>query len=189
MRSPEIRPLPVAVRVFPYAADKGTEKERRWTRSPLLPQGILVIHTAERTGSAPRLTFGIYRVVVGDECVEDGLFYADDLPTSELRVLQDYVLRNNANVASGDDRRLRLLNRCEFLDLFFQLAYKARCHVVGFDLPHDISRLACDSTPARGFYTGGFSFCFGRTKTVEVVIVRTDSDPGFASSISTASAR
>jgi len=51
-----------------------------------------------------------------------------------------------------------LLTRREFLDLFFQLAYKARCHVVGFE-PNDISLLACDSTAARGFYAGGFSFC------------------------------
>lgn len=157
MRNPEIRPLPVAVRVFPYAAEK--RKEHRWAGSSLLQQGMLVIHTAERTGSAQKLTFGIYRLIVGGECLEEGLLYADDLPRRELQVLQDYVVRHNVDVAPGDHRRLRLLARCEFLNLFFQLAYKARCHVVGFDLPQDISRLACDSKPARGFYAGGFSFC------------------------------
>jgi hypothetical protein len=54
---------------------------------------------------------------------------------------------------------LRLLTRREFLDLFYQVAYKARCLVVGFGLTYDISRMAFDSSPARGFYSGGFSFC------------------------------
>jgi hypothetical protein len=97
--------------------------------------------------------------IIGGECLEEGLFYADDLPRREVQVLQDYVVRHNEVVARGDPRRLRLLARAEFLDLFFQLAYKARCYIVGFDLPQDISRLACDSKPARGFYAGGFSFC------------------------------
>jgi hypothetical protein len=53
---------------------------------------------------------------------------------------------------------LQLLTRREFLDLFFQFAYKARCLVVGFDLAADISKLEFDVSPARGFYAGGFSF-------------------------------
>jgi hypothetical protein len=157
MRKPEIRPLPVAVRVFPYAAEK--RKEHHWAGSSPLQRGTLVIHTAESIGSAQKLTFGIYSLIVGGECLEEGLFHADDLPRRELQVLQDYVVRHNVDVARGNPRRLRLLARWEFLDLFFQLAYKARCHVVGFNLPQDISRLACDSKPARGFYAGGFSFC------------------------------
>jgi hypothetical protein len=157
MRNPEIRPLPVAVRVFPYAAEK--RKEHRWAGSSPLQRGTLVIHTAESTGSTQKLRFGIYRLIVAGECLEEGLFYADDLPRRELQVLRDYVVCHNVDVAPGDHRRLQLLSRDEFLDLFFQLAYKARCHVVGFNLPHDISRLACDSKPARGFYAGGFSFC------------------------------
>jgi len=157
MRNPEIRPLPVAVRVFPYAADIG--KEHRWTGSSLLPQGMLVIHTVGRSGSTQKLTFGIYRLIVGGQCLEEGLFYADDLPRRELEVLKDYVVRHNVDVAPGDDHRLRLLTRHEFLDLFYQLAYKARCLVVGFNLANDISRLAFDCSPARGFYAGGFSFC------------------------------
>ena len=59
----------------------------------------------------------------------------------------------------GDDQRLRLLTRREFLDLLYQLAYKARCLIVGLDLPSHISGLAFDCSPARGFYAGGFSFC------------------------------
>jgi hypothetical protein len=157
MRKPEIRPLPVAVRVFPYAPDAG--KDRHSMSSWLRPEGMLVIHTAGRSGSTQKLTTGSYRLIVGGQSLEEGLFYADDLPRRELQVLKDYVLRHNVRAAPGDDQRLRLLTRSEFLDLFYQLAYKARCLVVGFNLAHDISRLAFDSSPARDFYAGGFSFC------------------------------
>ena len=95
---------------------------------------MLVIHTAGRSGSTQKLTMGTYRLIVGGQCLEEGLFYADDLPRRELQVLKDYVVRHNVDVAPGDDQRLRLLTRREFLDLFFQLAYKARCLVVGFGL-------------------------------------------------------
>ncbi len=156
MRSPEIRPLPVAVRVFPYAADIG--KDRRGTRSSLLPKGMLVIHAAGH-GSSQKLTMGSYRFVVGGQCLEEGLFYADDLSRRELQALKDYVVRHNVDAAPGADQRLGLLTRREFLDLFYQLAYKARCLVVGFGLAYDISRMAFDSSPARSFYAGGFSFC------------------------------
>jgi hypothetical protein len=156
MRNPEIRPLPVAVRVFPYASHEAKHYgQTRW----LCPHGMLVIRTVSRGGSTQKLTIGDYRLSVSGECFEEGLFYADDLPRRELQALKDYVLHHNANAVPRDGRRLRLLTRREFLDLFFQLAYKARCLVVGFDLSSDIARLAFDSSSARDFYAGGFSFC------------------------------
>jgi hypothetical protein len=120
---------------------------------------MLVIHTAGRSGSTQKLATGIYRMIVRGRCVEEGLFYADDLSRRELQVLKDYVVRYNVDAAPGDDQRLRLVTRREFLDLFFQMAYKARCLVVGFRLSADISRLSFGCSPARGFYVGGFSFC------------------------------
>jgi len=92
---------------------------------------MLVIHTVGRTGATQQLAIGTYRFIVGGQCLEEGLFCGDDLPKRELQILQDYVLRNNVDAPLGDTRRLRLLTRAEFVDLLFQLAYKARCHVVG----------------------------------------------------------
>lgn len=120
---------------------------------------MLVIRTVGLRGSTQKLTTGNYRFVVDGRCLEEGLFYADDLSTRDLQVLKDYVVRHNVSVARGDDHRLRLLTQHEFLDLFYQLAYKARCIVVGFELARTVSRLAFDCSPARGFYAGGFSFC------------------------------
>src|SRR5260370_13227116 len=122
MRNPEIRPLPVAVRVFPHAPE--SKNDHRSTRSWLCPQGMLVIQPAGSSSSTQKLTTGNYRFVVGGNCLEEGLFYANDLPRRELRILKDYVVRHNMDTAPGDDQRLRLLTRREFLDLFFQLAYK-----------------------------------------------------------------
>jgi hypothetical protein len=67
---------------------------------------MLVIQTAGRGGSAEKLTFGNYRFSVDGKCVEEGLFYADDLPRRDLQVLKDHILRHNVNAASGD-RHLR----------------------------------------------------------------------------------
>jgi hypothetical protein len=156
MRNPEIRPLTVAVRVLPSAPE--AKPDGRSMRSLLCPRGMLVIQTAGRGGSTEKLTFGNYRFSVDGKCLEEGLFYSDDLSRRDRQALKDYVLHHNVNIGSADDHRLRLLTQGEFLDLFFQLAYKARCLVVGFELSRTISRLAFDCSPARGFYAGGFSF-------------------------------
>jgi hypothetical protein len=137
MRNPEIKPLPVAIRVFPYAPDK--ENEHGPTRAWLCPRGQLVIHTLARSSSTQKLTIGSHRFIVSGQCLEEGLFYADDLPRRELQVLKDYVLRHNANLAPGDNRRLLLLTHREFLDLVYRLAYKARCLVVGYDLQRNLA--------------------------------------------------
>jgi hypothetical protein len=81
-----------------------------------------------------------------------------DLSMADLRVLKKYAAHHPAQTVRGGVQQLRLLTRSEFLKLFFDLAYRARCLIVGFNLPFDLSRLAFDSAPARGFYAGGFSF-------------------------------
>ena len=54
-----------------------------------------------------------------------------------------------------------LLTRAQFIDKFFQAAYKGRCLLVGFNLPFDLSRIAFDVAPARGRFAGGFSLGLG----------------------------
>jgi len=155
MRNPEIRPLPVAVRVFPYAAEK--RKEHRWAVSSLLQQGMLVIHTPECTGSAQKLTFGIYRLIVGGECLEEGLFYGDGLPEKDRRILERYKDTHNADTVAEGKRELLLLTRRQFVDKLFRSGYKSRDLVVGFNLPFDLSRIAFAYTNARGRFAGGFA--------------------------------
>lgn len=72
-------------------------------------------------------------------------------------MLKNYVARHRADTHAGGVNQLRLLTLREFLQLFFDLAYKARCLVVGFNLPVHLSRMAFDAAPARDFFAGGFS--------------------------------
>jgi hypothetical protein len=155
MTNHEIKSLPIAVRVFPDSGD--TERNVRSEKSWRLPEGMLVLDTETRVDATQKLTFGSYRFIVVGQCLEEGLFYGNDLPKADLRVLKEYAAHHPAQTVAGGVKQLRLLPRREFLKLFYELAYKARCLVVGFNLAFDLSRLAFDVAPARGFYAGGFS--------------------------------
>ena len=109
---------------------------------------MFVFDTETRVDATQRLTFGSFRFIVGGRCVEEALFYGDDLPEGDRQVLERYV-RKHPNVL--------LLSRCAFLEKLYSAAYKGRCLVVGFNLPFDLSRLAHDVAPARGRFAGGFS--------------------------------
>ena len=84
MANHEIRTLPIAVRVFPDRSD--AERDIRSERSWRLPEGMLVFDTETRVDATQKLTFGSYRFVVAGECLEEGLFYGDDLPKADLRL-------------------------------------------------------------------------------------------------------
>ena len=154
MANPEIKTLPIAVRVFPEPAP--AEKHGGPRNFWIEPEGILIIHAEGRHDAPQKLRLGIYRFIVGGRCVEEGFFYGH-LSRAELRLLRNYVAQYPADTVIGETKQLRLLTRREFFDLFWKLAYKARCLIVGFDLPFQLSRLAFHSAPARDFFAGGFS--------------------------------
>jgi hypothetical protein len=120
---------------------------------------MLVFDTETRTDAAQALTFGSYRFYMEDgRCLEEGLFYADDLPRTDRDVLEAYTRKRRAD----SDRRLGkpqllLLTRRKFLDKFYTAAYDARSLLVGFNLPFDLSRISCEAGNARGRFAGGFS--------------------------------
>jgi hypothetical protein len=113
---------------------------------------MFVFDTETRTDSSQRLTFGSYRFFVNNELREEGLFYADDLPSKDRKTLERYVAAHNRRGS-----RLLLLTRREFLKKFYKAVYKGRALLVGFNLPFDLSRIAFASRPARGRFAGGFS--------------------------------
>src|SRR6266849_738852 len=154
MANHEIRPLPIAVRVFPDRSD--AERDIRSEKSWRLPEGMLVFDTETRVDATQKLTIGSYRFIVAGQCLEEGLFYGDNLRKAELRVLKEYAAHHPAETGPEGVKELRLLTHKEFLNVFFDLAYRSRCLVVGFNLPFDLSRLAFDFSPARGFFAGGF---------------------------------
>ncbi len=148
-------PLTLAVRVYPEPQNiKQANRSQQFWRTP---GAMLVFDTETRTDATQRLTFGSYRFIVAGRCLEEGLFFGDDLPVKDRRILERYVRTHNADVQADGHRHLLLLTRHEFLAKLYKAAYKGRCLLVGFNLPFDLSRIAFNSTSARGRFVGGFS--------------------------------
>ena len=151
----EASPLDVAVRVYPEV-DGETRRPRvhpPWHR----PSAMLVFDTETRTDATQSLLFGCFRLIVEGQCVREALFHARDLSKAEITALKKYAGNHSANVAQHGRRTLDVLSLDEFLDDLFRAAYKARCLVVGFNLPFDLSRIGFDVAPSRGEFSGGFS--------------------------------
>jgi hypothetical protein len=116
---------------------------------------MLVFDTETTTDATQRLLFGSYRFIDRANCLEEGLFYPEDLRPQELALLSEYVERHWADTVKKTS--LKLLTLREFRKKFYGAAYKARCLVVGFNLPFDLSRLGFDVAAARHEFGGGFS--------------------------------
>jgi hypothetical protein len=154
----EPTPLPIAIRVYPEPHSEKARSKRRglvhWRR----PRWMLVFDTETRIDAAQALTFGSYRFFEDGLCLEEGLFFADDLAVADRAVLEAYV---NTHPADTDRRKgipeLQLVSRDAFLVKFYTAAYKARSLVCSFNQPFDFSRLAFKFANARDRFTGGFS--------------------------------
>jgi hypothetical protein len=153
---PKVDPLPLAVRVYPIPehAPPRRQSQKRWRR----PDAMLVVDTETRVDTPQGLTFACYRFIDGGRCLEEGLFYGDDLPRAERAVLRRYVATHPADTAPDGVADLQLLTRRAFLEKFYQAGYKGRALLVAFNWPFDLSRLADEATHARHRFAGGFSF-------------------------------
>lgn len=152
------KPLPISVRVYPEASNLMSKPKvlnitnrRAWR----LPNAMLVFDTETRVDSTQRLTFGSYRYIIEGVCLEEGLFYAPDLPEADHKILENYEWIHPANASN---KILKLLTLKQFLKRFYSAVYKERCLLVGFNVPFDLSRIACSFSTARGRFAGGFSF-------------------------------
>ena len=165
---PSATNLEIAVRVYP-----DEPRARADARKAVRPKTFLVFDTETTVDAAQRLTFGSYRFYDVDRCLEEGIFYADDLTVRERQTLERYVAQNAADVDAPSLRALTLYNRDEFVDrVFYRAAFKARSMVVCFNWPFDVSRIAFDCGQARFRkrqsagkffdYAGGFSFALWR---------------------------
>jgi hypothetical protein len=118
---------------------------------------MFVFDTETTTDTTQRLTFGSYRFLVDGKCLEEGLFYGDDLPERDRNLLAEYAASRPADVHATCRREIPLLSRAEFLEKLYKAVYKGQCLLVGFNLPFDLSRLAVKATRARDRFAGGFS--------------------------------
>jgi len=110
------------------------------------PDHALVFDTETRITADQSLTFGVYRrcELAGDKynVAEEGIFYADDLPAKERRVLESYTQVEDPDVTSFPPQ-FPFYSRSQFMQKVFWPAIKRDGALVcGFNLPFDLSRLA-----------------------------------------------
>jgi hypothetical protein len=133
-----------AVRVSKAERSKRT---RRITPSKW-PGHALVFDTETRITADQSLTFGVYRLCTlkNDEYEvhEEGLFYADDLPGKDRKILQSHIHKAIPDVATFPPG-FPLYSQSEFVEQIFYPAMKRDGALVcGLNLPFDLSRLAVE---------------------------------------------
>lgn len=132
-------------------------RRQKGAAPPKWPEYALVFDCESTTDASQALTFGAFRFcrIIGNTffCVEEGIFYNDDLPETDpdgLRILKHYVKTSDAETPQGYPRKLLLLSRSEFAEYgLWGAGVGAKALVVGFNLPFDLSRLAIDNKNAR----------------------------------------
>jgi hypothetical protein len=123
------------------------QRDPRWARK--WPTHCLIIDSETTLDPLQSLNFGVYRrckLVRGKYlCVAEGIFYRDDLPKRELKLLQRY--RINPETLPAIEYfpapiTLGLMSRSEFVRRIFWKSVRKGELIVGFNLPFDLSRLA-----------------------------------------------
>lgn len=131
---------------IPTTNKKKRKKKHSNKETAKWPLFVLVFDTETRITADQSLTFGVYRLcqlVNGRyEVVKEGIFYADDLPARERRVLEVYVQTAISDVHSFPPE-FPLLSRSEFMQQVFWPAIKRDgAMICGFNLPFDLTRVA-----------------------------------------------
>jgi hypothetical protein len=129
-------------------------RKRRW--SAKWPRYCLILDTETSVDATQRLNFGCYRRCKLENgkylCIEEGLFYADNLPPADVKTLERY--RDNKKTTPNIEwfpakMTLRLMTRSSFVNRIFWRSIKWGELVVGFNLPFDLSRLAVRAANGR----------------------------------------
>ncbi len=154
------------------------------------PSEALVFDTETTIDSSQRLLFGSYqycREIAGEYvCVEEGIFYADELPVEDPRGfhrLSAYAESHRANIGADGSRTIRFLSRHDFIrKVFFPASCRAEALVCGFNLPFDLSRVAVESGVGRRWYYGGFSLALadypkGKKRIEDTYFARVNAKP------------
>jgi hypothetical protein len=134
---------------------KAKEKTTSNYNEPTWPEYALIWDTETTLDPTEQaLIFGWYRVlrlVNGVyQCVEEGIFHANDLDKGQLDVIKSYVRSHRSEVTHSDyDENVKVYTRAEFVEQIFFGAVKLRALCVAFNASWDISRLAVDYKPLR----------------------------------------
>jgi hypothetical protein len=157
---------PLFLRVHTRVEGARTKKRDQW-RNKQFASYALIIDTETTIDTIQKLILAFYRFCAlqpyGDYlCLEEGIFYADDLDQRSLARLRAYVRLKRAETIEGYPKRIRLYSRSEFIEEVFFLACNAGAVVVAYGLQFDLSRLAVEYRIARAAGGRGWSFILSR---------------------------
>ena len=144
-----------------------SERKRQFNRSARELQYVLLLDTETTTDSKQNLNFGAYQFCERDPsgnflCLEEGLFYADDLDITQTEVLRKYVRNKNRKRTGISCPKLKLYRRDAFVEEVFHVAVQAGAAVCAYNLPFDLSRIAVEYRVAHGAGKRGWSFVIFR---------------------------
>jgi hypothetical protein len=110
----------------------------------------LVFDTESQITADQSLTFGVYQKckLVDDsyKVTEEGIFYADDLPAKERKVLATHIRTAVSDVVSFPPR-FPVYSRSQFMKrVFWQAIKRDSALICGLNLPFDLARLAREWT-------------------------------------------
>lgn len=151
------------------------QRDRRW--SPKWPEYCLIFDTETTLDPIQKLNFGTYRrcKLVGHKYLfaEEGIFYRDDLPASQVQLLERYKLKPKTLPSIElfpAKMNLGLMSRTSFMRRVFWKSIRKGDLIVGFNLPFDLSRLAIKWTAGRkGDWSLALSSLWKNPKTGRVV--------------------
>ena len=126
---------------------------------------VFVFDTETTTDQYQTFKFGSYGIWENGKLREFGLFYDSKLDNSEVKTLSDYAIK----------KRMKLITKNEFLDLFIDYVYTRRAICISFNLPFDISRIAIDYNISRN-NNNAFTFkLFNNVYLPRIIIKHIDS--------------
>lgn len=144
---------------------------RKWSRY------CLIFDTETTLDPSQKLNFGAFRrcKLVGDKyvCVEEGIFYRDDLQETKVKLLERYKA-NPATMPAVEvfpaPLSLRLMKRSSFVSRVFWKSVRNGELIVAFNMPFDVSRLATYwSEGKKGDWSIALSSLWRNPKTGKVV--------------------
>lgn len=147
--------------------DHKPERKQRFNRTFPELRYILLVDSETTTDSKQNLNFGAYQFCERDPtgnfvCLEEGLFYADDLDATQTEVLRKYVRNENRKRTGIGGPTLKLHSRDAFVEKVFHVAIQAGAAVCAYNLPFDLSRIAVEYRVAHGAGKRGWSFVVSR---------------------------
>jgi hypothetical protein len=135
---------------------------------PSWPHEVLVFDTETTLDTQQQLKLGVFRRchLVGHEyhCVEEGIFYGDNVNHAERTVVEQYAAEHHAEIGVKSfppKLQISVHSRSTFIESVFWKVVKRGGLIVAFNLPFDLSRLAADWRTARD---GGWSLILSLRK-------------------------